>query len=53
MRKDGGTLRPLGMVMLPKSTKKATHHTDSQSGANFTKSVSAGKVFKFLKDGQS
>jgi len=29
---DGGTLRPLGMLMLPKSTKKATHQTDNQSG---------------------
>ena len=28
---EGGTLRPLGMVMLPKSTKKATHQTDNHS----------------------
>ncbi len=28
---DGGTFKLLGMEMLPKSTKKATHQTESQS----------------------
>jgi hypothetical protein len=28
---DGGTFKPFGIEILPKSTKKATHQTDSQS----------------------
>ena len=34
IRKDGGTFKFGGILMLPKSTKNATHHTDTQSSNN-------------------